>query len=176
MQDPKCFVLPLLCWSSLSASYVILHEKRRYICQKWLFTNALERFEVSSTHKEVVQNLASVSIGAILVARRKEQQLQWQQIHPFVHYLARGLAFCGHEESEGNMLQMLLAVTSRSSTHDVLSNEWPRALGNHVWNQKHFLLFKLMKQEMYPVMSRCVCFNPLLHKEYEIFEELIGLV
>ena len=59
-----------------------------------------------------LQNVASVNIGAILDDKRKERQLQRQQMLQkhlsSVRYLARqGLALRGHEESEANMLQLL---------------------------------------------------------------------
>ena len=90
--------------------------------------NALERFakhEASSVHRETVmklKNVASVNIGAILDDKRKEQQLRRQQMLQkhlsSVRYLARqGLSLCGHEESEGNMLQLL----QMWSVHDFVS-------------------------------------------------------
>ena len=93
--------------------------------------NALKRFakqEASSVHihREAVmklQNVASVNIGAVL-DKRKEQQLQRQQMLQkhlsSVRYFARqGLALRGHEESEGNLLQMW-------SVHDFDVKEWLR--------------------------------------------------
>ena len=70
-----------------------------------------------------LQNVASVNIGAVL-DKRKEQQLQRQQMlqkHLFsVRYFTRqGLALRGHEESEGNLLQMW-------SVHDFDVKEWLR--------------------------------------------------
>ena len=83
---------------------------------RWKY--ALERFakhEAASAHKEAVlkiKSAASVSTGAILDARMKEQQLQRQralQKHlSSSRYLARqGLALRGHDEKEGNMMQLL---------------------------------------------------------------------
>ena len=73
------------------------------------------------------QNIASVHIGALLDNKRKEQQLQRQQMLQkhlsSVHYLARqGLALCGHEKSEGNMMQLLQVW----SVHDFDVKEWLR--------------------------------------------------
>ena len=93
--------------------------------------NALEYFakhETSSTHRETIMklcNVASMSINASLDARRKEEQFQQQcmlQKHlSSVHYLARqGLALCGHEESEGNMMQLL----QMWSMHDADIKQW----------------------------------------------------
>ena len=72
--------------------------------------NALEHLHRKAVMK--LQNVAIVNIGAILDDKRKERQLQWQQMLQkhlsSVRYLARqGLALRGHEESEANMLQLL---------------------------------------------------------------------
>ena len=93
--------------------------------------NALERFakhEASSVHREAVmklQTVASVHIGAVLDDKRKEQQLQRQQMLQkhlsSVRYLAhQGLALRGHEESKGNMLELL----QMWSVHDFDVKEW----------------------------------------------------
>lgn len=81
-----------------------------------------------------LHSLASVNISAILDARRKEQQLQPQQMHlSSVRYLARqGLAFRGHEESEGNMLQLL----QMWSAHDSDIKEWLRDVSHNIVNEQ----------------------------------------
>ena len=113
-----------------------------------------------------------MNIGAILDARRKEHQLQRQQMLQkhlsSVCYLARQrLAFRGHEESEGNMLQLLQMWSAHDSdikewlrdgkylSHDIV-NEQIKLMSDHVLREilseikgsMFFLQFKLMKQQM----------------------------
>ena len=167
--------------------------------------NALERFakhEAASTHKEAVlkiKSAASVNIGAILDARMKEQQLQRQQALQkhlsSVRYLARqGLALRGHDEKEGNMMQLL----QMWSFHDADVKEWLREgkylshvivneqiklMGDHVLREilseiKSCMFYAIQADEATDVACNeqmCVSIG-WVSKEYEIFEEPIGLV
>ena len=167
--------------------------------------NALECFskhEASSAHREAVmklQNVASVNIGAILDAKRKEEQLQCQQMLKkhlsSVRFLARqGLAFRGHEESEGNMLQLLQMWAEHGSgikewlrdgkylSHDIV-NEQIKLMSDSVLREilsevKNSMFFALQADEATDVAfneQMCISIR-WVNREYEIFEEPIGLV
>lgn len=88
--------------------------------------NALRRFvkhEASNMYREAAMKLcsvATVNIAGALNAKRKEQQLQKHLMS--VRYLARqGLAIRGHEESEGNTMQLL----PMCSVYDADIKGWP---------------------------------------------------
>ena len=167
--------------------------------------NALECFakhEASSTHREAMmklQNVASVNIGAILDSKRKEQQLRRQEMLQkhlsSVRYLARqGLALRGHEESEGNMLQLLQMWSEHDSgikewlrdgkylSHDIV-NEQIKLMSDHVLREilsevKNGMFFAVQADEATDIACNeqmCVSIR-WVNKEYEIFEEPIGLV
>ena len=100
--------------------------------------NALERFarhEASNTHMEAVMNVrsvATVNIAGVLNTKRKEQQLQRQHALikdlSSVRYLVRqGLAVRGHDEKEGNMMQLL----HMWSAHNADIRVWMRE-GNYL--------------------------------------------
>ena len=167
--------------------------------------NALERFakhEAYSAHREAVmklQNVTSMNIGAVLDAKRKEQQLQRRQMLQkhlsSVRYLARqGLALRGHEESEGNMLQLLQMWSAHDSdikewlrdgkylSHDIV-NEQIQLMSDCVLREllsevKRSLFFAIQADEASDVACNeqmCVSIR-WLNTEYDIFEEPIGLV
>ena len=167
--------------------------------------NALECFgkhEAASTHKEAVlkiKSAASVNIGAILDARTKEQQLQRQRCllkHlSSMRFLARqGLAFRGHEEKEGNMIQLLQMwsfydpdikewLRDGKYLSHIIINEQIKLLGDHVLREilseiKNCMFFAIQADEATDVAyneQMCVTFR-WVSKDYEIFEEPIGLV
>lgn len=166
---------------------------------------ALECFakhEASSTHKEAVLKIkaaGSVNIGAILNARLKEQQQLRQRALQknlcCVRYLARqGLALRGHDEKEGNMMQLL----QMWSFHDADINEWLREgkylsheiineqiklMGDHVLREilseiKSCMFYAIQADEATDVACNeqmCVSIR-WVSQEYEIVEEPIGLV
>ena len=112
-----------------------------------------------------------------------------------VRFLARqGLAFCGHEESEGNMLQLLQMWAEHDSgikewlrdgkylSHDIV-NEQIKLMSDSVLHEilsevKNSMFFALQADEATDVAfneQMCISIR-WVNREYEIFEEPIGLV
>ena len=130
------------------------------------WNNALEHFtkhEATSTHKEAVlkiKSAASVNIGAILDAKTKEQQLRRQRTLKkhlsSVRYLARqGLAFRGHDEKEGNMMQLL----QMWSVHDVDIEQWLREgkyLSHVIINEQIKLMGDHVLREILSEIKSCI--------------------
>ena len=104
---------------------------------------------------------AKVNVCAMLDAKMKEQQLQRQRMLQkhlsSVCYLARqGLAFRGHEEKEGNMMQLL----QMWSLHDVDIKDWLRDgkyLFHIIINEQIKLMGDHVLCEMYEIRS-CMVF------------------
>ena len=134
----------------------------------------------------------------MLDAKMEEQQLQRQHMlqkyQSSVRYLAQqGLAFRGYEEKEGNMMQLL----QMWSLHDAdikhwlrdgkylfhIINEQIKLMGDHVLRVmlseiRSCMFFAIQVVEATDVASNeqmCVSVR-WVSKEYEIFEEPIGLV
>ena len=126
----------------------------------------------------------------------KEQQLQRQRMLQkhlsFVRYLARqGLPFRGHDEKEVQLLQMwsLHDADIKDWLRDgkylshIIINEQIRLMGDHVLREmlseiRSSMFFAIQADEATDVASNeqmCVSIR-WVSKEYEIFEEPIGLV
>ena len=140
-----------------------------------------------------------MNIGAIFDARMKEQQLQRQRCllkhFSSVRYLARqGLAFRGHDDKEGNMMQ-LLQMWSLYDTDikewlrdgyylfHVVINEQIKLMGDNVLHEilseiKSCMFYAIQADEATDIACNeqmCVSFRSV-SKDYEVFEEPIGLV
>ena len=167
--------------------------------------HALTRFakhETTHTHQEAVtklQSVATVNIAGVLNSRLKEKQLQRQQMllkHlSALRYLVRqGLAIRGHEENEGNLIQLL----HMWSAHDVDMKAWLKEgnyLSRDIINEQikmmadqvlRNLLLEIRGARIFSIladkatdiackeqMSVTICW---VSDEYNIFEDPIGLV
>ena len=95
-----------------------------------------------------LHSVATVNIAGILNSKKKEQKVQRQhmllKLLSALRFLARqGLASQSHEESEGNMIQLL----HMWSTHDANLKEWLRE-GNYLSHQIVNQQIKLMTDQV----------------------------
>ena len=139
-------------------------------------------------------NVASMLDKALIIEQQMRQQMLLKQLSLLKYLLRQGLAIRGHDEDEGNLMQLLKLrceddaelktwVSERKYLSPVIVNEQIKQMADHVL---HSLLTEIISAPWFAVLAdeatdvqyneqMCVVIR-WVDEEYKILEEPIGLI